>query len=74
MVYLFTIHHVRELKFDNKQPGSAIYLVCFRPGTNWGPCACDAHVMPDDILRYFGHKINIEYFFDKCPNPFQRLI
>ena len=43
--YLFTIDHVREVKFDNKQAGSATYLVCFRPGSNWGPCAREAHVM-----------------------------
>ena len=45
IVYLFTIDHVRDLKLDNKQPGSATFLVCFRPGWNWGPCASEAHVM-----------------------------
>ena len=45
IVYLSTIDHVRELKFDNKQPSSATYLVCFRPDSNWGHCACEAHVM-----------------------------
>ena len=45
IVYLSTIDHVRELKFDNKQLSSATYLVCFRQGSNWGPCACEAHVM-----------------------------
>jgi hypothetical protein len=34
IVYIFTIVLVRELKFDNKQPGSATYLVCFHPGSN----------------------------------------
>ena len=49
--YHFTIDHVRELKFDNKQPGSATYLVCFRPGSNWGPCACEAHVMTATLQK-----------------------
>ena len=45
LVYLFTIDHVRELKFDNKQPGSATCLICLRPGSNWGHCASEAPVM-----------------------------
>ena len=44
-----SIHHVCELKFD--KPGSATYLVCFRPGSNWGPCACDAHVMTTTLQK-----------------------
>ena len=51
IVYLFTTDHARELKFDNKEPGSATYLVCFRPGSNWGPCACEAHVMTTTIQK-----------------------
>ena len=51
IVYLFTIDHLRELKFDDKQPGSATYLVCFRPGSNWGPCALEAHVMTTTLQK-----------------------
>ena len=41
MVYLSTIHHT-----------SATYLVCFRPGSNWGPCAYDAHVMTTTLQKH----------------------
>ena len=51
IVYIFTIVLVRELKFDSKQPGSATYLVCFHPGSNWGPCACEAHVMATTLQK-----------------------
>ena len=54
IVYIFAIVLVRELKFDNKQPGSATYLVCFHPGSNWGPCACEAHVMATTLQKQ-GH-------------------
>jgi hypothetical protein len=47
----FTIVHVRELKFDNKQHGSATYLVCFRPGSDWGPWPCEAHVMTTTLQK-----------------------
>ena len=51
IVYLFTIVLVRELKFDNKQPGSATYLVCFCLGSNWGPCARRAHVLTATLQK-----------------------
>ena len=43
--------HSRSCTRISKQPGSATYLVCFRPGSNWGPCACEAHGMTTTLQK-----------------------
>jgi hypothetical protein len=51
LVYLFRIVHLRKLKFDKKQPGSATYLVCIGPGSNWGTRACEAQVIATTLQK-----------------------
>ena len=48
-----SMHIMRFIKKKKKK------LYCFCPGSNWGPCACEAHVIP------LHHRSSVTYQFQR---------